>query len=153
MPARSAPAELSSSATEAGLAGAGRAASWLAGDVEWLAVGSGRGDGVGEGVETRAASWLAGDVEWLAVGSGRGDGVGEGVQMEGPAAFVDRGVMPPAQQQQVIQVRGATVGPGHQVVCVCPLWRAVAAGEAAALVAQGEGAALGGADQPSRPAH
>jgi hypothetical protein len=69
-----------------------------------------------------------------------------------PAAFVDGPVMGPAQQRQVGQVGGAAVDPVVEVVGVAPAQGAVAAGEHTATVADGQGAGLGGVDDPGGPA-
>src|SRR5439155_8246228 len=84
---------------------------------------------------------LAGEVVGSPVGSGGGDGVGGGVEVDGPAAFVDEGVMVAAEKDQVGQGGGAAGGPGVDVVAVGPFGWAVAAGEAAAAVAQHQGPA------------
>jgi hypothetical protein len=70
-----------------------------------------------------------------------------------PAAFVDRPVMGPAQQGEVGEVGGAAVDPVAQVVGVAPGQGPVTVGEDTAAVADGQGVALGGVDDPGRPPH
>ena len=69
-----------------------------------------------------------------------------------PATFVDGPVMDSAQQGQVGQVGGAAVEPVAQVVGFAPGQGAVTVGEDTAAVADGQGAALGGLDDPAGPA-
>jgi hypothetical protein len=69
-----------------------------------------------------------------------------------PATFVDSPVVDPAQQGQVGQVGGAAVEPVAQVVGFAPGQGAVTVGEDTAAVADGQGVALGGLDDPAGPA-
>ena len=69
-----------------------------------------------------------------------------------PATFVDGPVVDPAQQGQVGQVGGAAVEPVAQVVGFAPGQGAVTVGEDTAAVADGQGVALGGLDDPAGPA-
>jgi hypothetical protein len=69
-----------------------------------------------------------------------------------PAALVDRPVVGPAQQGQVGKVGGAAVQPVAQVVGFAPGQGSIAAGEHTAAVANRQGGALGGLDDPAGPA-
>ena len=69
-----------------------------------------------------------------------------------PAALVHGSVVGPAQQGQVGQVGGAAVDPVAQMVGLAPGQRAGTVGEDAAAVADGQGGALGGLDDPGGPA-
>jgi hypothetical protein len=66
---------------------------------------------------------------------------------------MDRPVVGPAQQGQIRQVGGAAMQPMLQVVGFAPGQRAITAGEHTAAVADGQGGALGGLDDPGGPAH
>jgi hypothetical protein len=96
----------------------------------------------------------SGDGPLLSVGSVGSVGWGGGEAAGGaagqlPAAVVDRSVVGPAQQGQVGQVGGATVQPVPEVVALAPGQGSLAVGEATAAVADGQGAALGGGDDPA----
>ena len=71
---------------------------------------------------------------------------------EPPAALVDGSVVGSAQQGQVGQVGGAAMDPVAQVVGLAPGQGAGTVGEDAAAVADGQGGALGGLDDPGGPA-
>jgi hypothetical protein len=69
-----------------------------------------------------------------------------------PAAVMDGPMMGPAQEQQVGQVGGAAVQPVPQMMSLTPGQRAGTAGAPTAAVADGQGAALAGLDDPAGPA-
>jgi hypothetical protein len=90
--------------------------------------------------------------------SGAGSSVGwdggeaaVGVALEPPAPLMDRPMMRPAQQRQVGQVGGAAVQPMGEVVGFAPARGSVTAREHTAAVADGQGGALGGLDDPAGP--
>jgi hypothetical protein len=64
---------------------------------------------------------------------------------------MDRPMMRPAQQGQVGQVGGAAVEPVEQMMGLAPGQRPGAAGEDTAAVADGQGGAVGGLDDPAGP--
>jgi hypothetical protein len=66
---------------------------------------------------------------------------------------MDRPMMGPAQQDQVGQVGRAAVQPGDQMVGLAPGKGPLATGDHAAAVADREGGALGGLDDPGGAAH
>ncbi len=68
-----------------------------------------------------------------------------------PAALMDGPVMGPAEQGQVGQVGGAAMEPVAQVVGVAPGQGSGAVGEDTAAVADGQGGALAGLDDPGGP--
>lgn len=65
-----------------------------------------------------------------------------GVACDGPVEFVDEAVVGPAGEEPVVDVGLAALGPGRVVVGFAVAGRSVAAGEAAAAVAQHHGFAL-----------
>ena len=75
-----------------------------------------------------------------------------GVAVKPPAALVDRAVVGPADQGQVVQVGGAAMEPMSEMVGFAPGRGPLAAGEGAAAVADDQGGALGGGDDPAGPA-
>src|SRR6266508_584429 len=66
-----------------------------------------------------------------------------------PAGFVAEAVMGTAEEEQVVQVSGAAVHPVLDVMAVGPLGRAVAAGEPAAAIPDGQRTVLGARDGAS----
>ena len=68
-----------------------------------------------------------------------------------PAALMDGAVVGSAQQGQIGQVGGAAMEPVAQVVGVAPGQGPLAVGEDTAAVADGQGGALGGVDDPGGP--
>ena len=72
-----------------------------------------------------------------------------GLALQPPAALVHGAMMGPAQQGQVGQVGGAAVQPVPQMVGLTPGRGPLAAGKRAAAVADGQGGALGGLDDPA----
>jgi hypothetical protein len=60
-------------------------------------------------------------------------------------------MMGPAQQDQVVQVGGAVIHPVPQMMGFAPGQGPVAGGEDAAAVADGQGDALAGLDDPAGP--
>ena len=75
-----------------------------------------------------------------------------GVAGQPPAALMDRPMVGSAQQGQVGQVGGAAVEPVAQMVGLAPGRGPVAAGHRTAAVADDQGGALGGGDDPAGPA-
>ena len=71
---------------------------------------------------------------------------------EPPAALMDRPMVGPAQQGQVLEVGGAAVQPVPQMMGLTPGQRPSTAGKPTAAVADGQGEALGGGDDPGGPA-
>src|SRR5215203_4723016 len=69
-----------------------------------------------------------------------------------PAALMDRPMMGPAHQDQVVQIGRAAIQPMLEMVGLAPGQRAVTAGEDTAAVAHGQGGPLGGLDDPGGPA-
>ena len=69
-----------------------------------------------------------------------------------PAALMDRPVMGSAHQGQVGQVGGAAMQPVAQMVGLAPGRGPVAAGHRTTTVADHQGGALGGRDDPAGPA-
>jgi hypothetical protein len=96
---------------------------------------------------------------WVVVGAAGGSvawGGGEppvGAAGQLPTPLMDRPVVSPAHQGQVGQVGGAAIGPVDQMMTLAPGKRAGAVGDHTAAVADGQGAALGGADDPAGPPH
>jgi hypothetical protein len=91
------------------------------------------------------ALWVADD-HWLwrwvadeqfAVGGFDGEG-GGGVELEVPAVLVDQVVVSSAERDEVVELGGAAVWPVPDVVGLAPGRWPVAAGVAAAFVADGE---------------
>ena len=70
----------------------------------------------------------------------------------GPAVVVDEVVVSVAEQGEVVELGGAAVGPVLHVVGVAAAWSSGAAGEAAAAVAEVQGAAHGFGDGVGEPA-
>ena len=69
-----------------------------------------------------------------------------------PAALMDRPMVRPAQQGQVLEVGGAAIQPVPQMMGLTPGQRPSTAGEATAAVAHRQGEALGGLHDPGGPA-
>ena len=69
-----------------------------------------------------------------------------------PAALMDRAMVGPAHQGQVLEVGGAAMEPVDQMVGLAPGRGPVAAGHRAAAVADHQGGPLGGRDDPAGPA-
>ena len=90
--------------------------------------------------------------EFSAVGASGGDGPGAGVALEPPAGVVDEVVMPPAQQDAVVEVGGPVVVPGAEVVGVAPFGLPITAREPAAAVSDDQGPALAGGEAAVGPA-
>ena len=74
-----------------------------------------------------------------------------GLSAQLPAALMDRPMMGPAQQDQVGQVGGAAVQPVQEMMGFAPGQGAAAAREDTAAVTDGQGAVLGGGDDPAGP--
>ena len=68
-----------------------------------------------------------------------------------PAALMDRPMMGSAQQGQIGQVGGAAMEPVAHMVGFAPGQGPLAVGEDTAAVADGQGGALGGLDDPGGP--
>ena len=81
-------------------------------------------------------------VGWCGVG-----GAVLGRSFELPSAFVAQHVVAAAEQHQVVEVGGAAVLPGCEVMRVAPAGRPLAAGEGAVPVTVHEGASLGFGDE------
>src|SRR5215211_2965452 len=90
-------------------------------------------------------------VRMLSVGWGGGQ-PSVGLVLESPAALMDRPMMGPAHQDQVVQVGRAAIQPVDQMVGLAPGQGAVTVGEDTAAVAHGQGGALGGLDDSGGPA-
>jgi hypothetical protein len=75
-----------------------------------------------------------------------------GLVLESPAALMDRPMMGPAHQDQVVQVGRAAIQPVDQMMSLTPGKGTIAAGEDTAAVAHGQGGPLGGLDDPGGPA-
>jgi len=75
-------------------------------------------------------------------------GGGLGARVDGDASFVDGGVVELAEQDQVVQVGGAALGPGQYVVGL-EVAALVAGGELADAVADHQCSALGSGDEAS----
>ena len=75
-----------------------------------------------------------------------------GVAGQPPAALMDRAMMGAAEQGQVVEVGGAAMEPVSEVVGFAPGRGPVAAGHHTAAVADDQGGALGGGDDPAGPA-
>src|SRR6476469_5010783 len=86
--------------------------------------------------------WAGCGAGWSGVPGDAGGGNGGG-----EVAVVDLGVVSRAEQGAVGQVGGSAVAPVHDVVGVAPGGGDGAAGEAAAVVAGGQGQALGAGEQ------
>jgi len=69
-----------------------------------------------------------------------------------PTPLMNRPMMRPAHQRQVGQISRATMQPVPQMMGLTPGQRPLAVGKDAAAVADGQGAALGGLDDPAGPA-
>jgi hypothetical protein len=82
-----------------------------------------------------------------------GGEVAVGVAVKPPAALVDRPMMGPAHQGQVVEVGGAAMEPGDQMMGLTPARGPITAREDAATVADHQGGALGGRHHPGGPAH
>ena len=84
---------------------------------------------------TRDASYpsFAG-LERVPVGVADADDAGDRVEAGQPSLFVHDHIVGAAQKDHVPQCGWAVEHPVLDVVCVCPFWRAVALGEAAAAV-------------------
>ena len=74
-----------------------------------------------------------------------------GLAAQAPAAFVDGAVVGPAEQSEVGQIGGATVEPVAQMVGLTPGQRPGTTGKDTATVADGQGRALSGLDDPAGP--
>src|SRR5215211_4376741 len=90
-------------------------------------------------------------VRMLSVGWGGGQ-PSVGLVLESPAALVDRPMMGPAHQGQVVQVGRAAIQPVDQMMGLAPGQGAVTVGEDTAAVTHGQGGPLGGLDDPGGPA-
>jgi hypothetical protein len=89
-------------------------------------------------------------------GSSMGRGGGEppvGAADQSPAAFMDRPMVGPAQQHQVVQIRRATIHPVPQMMGLTPGQGPVTGGEDTAAVTHGQGDPLAGLDDPAGPPH
>jgi hypothetical protein len=73
------------------------------------------------------------------------------VTAQPPPAFADGSVVGPAQQRQIGQISGTAVQPVEQMVGFAPGQRPRTAGEDTAAVADGQGGAVGGLDDPAGP--
>jgi hypothetical protein len=71
-----------------------------------------------------------------------------GLAGELPAALVDRPMLGPAQQHQVGQVGGAAIQPVPPMMGLPPGQRPLTVSDHAAAVADGQGVALAGGDDP-----
>lgn len=58
--------------------------------------------------------------------------------MDGPQPLMERAVVVPAEQDQVVQIAGSAVGPMHDVVRVAERRRAAASRVDTAAIADGE---------------
>jgi hypothetical protein len=98
-------------------------------------------------------AWIR--VAWIQVSSMRWGGGQSAVGLAGqpPAPLMHRPVVGPAHQGQIREVSEAAVQPVPQVMGLAPGQGPVTAGEHTAAVAHGQGAALGGLDDPGGPAH
>ena len=75
-----------------------------------------------------------------------------GVAVKPPAALMDRAMVGSADQGQVVQVGGAAMEPMSEMVGFAPGRGPLAAGDGTAAVADDQGGALGGGDDPAGPA-
>ena len=102
-----------------------------------------------DGITCRSGGETVSPVAWVGWAGGQA-----AVRVTGqpPAALVDRPVMGPAQQGQVLEVGGAAMEPMSEMVGFAPGQGPVAAGEHTAAVAHGQGGALGGGHDPAGPA-
>jgi hypothetical protein len=92
-------------------------------------------------------------VEWgVSIGWDGGE-LAVGAADQSPAAFMDRPMMGPAQQDQVVQVGGAAMQPVPQMMGLTPGQGPVAGGEDTAAVTHGQGDPLAGLDDPAGPPH
>jgi hypothetical protein len=90
--------------------------------------------------------WLGSSMRW---GGGQPT---VGVAGQSPAALMDRPMVSPAHQGQVLKVGRATMQPVAQMMGLTPGRGSVAAGHRAATVADHQGGPLGGRDDPAGPA-
>jgi hypothetical protein len=108
----------------------------------WAPAGCGRLGGGGVSSMRRMGS-----VAW----GGGAPPVGAAGQL--PTPLMDRPMMSPTHQGQILKVGGAAIGPVDQMMALTPGQGPLAVGDHTAAVADGQGAALGRGDDPAGAPH
>ncbi len=76
-----------------------------------------------------------------------------GGSFDSPAAFVDQGVVMPAEESQIAEAGRSTFGPGDEMVDIAPAGGPVATGEDTVEVSSHDGDSQGGCDQSLGSSH